>query len=150
MKRLINMEKSTLWTSTNRFILKSIQVLGFVGFVQKKNLQILETMTKQEDEKIRVLNLLVWLQVSLYASDNCENISWFFNQQTKYTARQYDASIRKYHGEAIKELWDVEEVNMQMVMNEINKFAEIVTRIPFYRIGEATQVLTNYFDDEQV
>ena len=35
-------------------------------------------------------------------------------------------------------------------MNEINKFAEIITRIPFYRIGEATQVLTNYFDDEQV
>lgn len=60
-------------------------------------------MNKQEDEKIKVLNLLTWLQVTLYASDNCENISWFFNKQTKFAVNQLDNAIKTQHGKAIKE-----------------------------------------------
>ena len=107
-------------------------------------------ITKIEDEKIRVLNLLVWLQVSLYASEACENITWFYNKQTKFSAKQYDNSIKTQHGLAIKELWDKQETYMQLVMQEIDQFAKMVIKIPFYRIGEATQVLSKYFEDESI
>jgi hypothetical protein len=105
-------------------------------------------MTKQEDEKIRVLNSLVWLQVSIDAGDACENIKWFYNKQTKFYGKRYNDAIMKEHGRALLELWDVEEVNMQMVMKEIYDFSAIVTRIPFYRIREATNLLTKHFENE--
>ena len=42
-------------------------------------------ITQDELEKIKVLNLLMWLQASIYAGDECEDIKWFYNHQTKMT-----------------------------------------------------------------
>ena len=57
-------------------------------------------------------------------------------------------TIDKEHGVVIKELWNVEGVNMDDAMREVVKFSELVSRVPYYRIPDLTQIIQQYMDTE--
>ena len=105
-------------------------------------------MTELEKEKIQILNLLVWLQVSVFSADECSTIKWFNRNQTKMLLNRLVDTIEKEHGVVIKELWNVEGVNMDDAMREVVKFSELVSRIPYYRIPDLTQIIQQYIDTE--
>ena len=105
-------------------------------------------MTELEKEKIQILNLLVWLQVSVFSADECSTIKWFNRNQTKMLLNRLVDTIEKEHGVVIKELWNVEGVNMDDAMREVVKFSELISRIPYYRIPDLTQIIQNYIDTE--
>lgn len=105
-------------------------------------------MTELEKEKIQILNLLVWLQVSVFSADECSTIKWFNRNQTKMLLNRLVDTIDKEHGVVIKELWNVEGVNMDDAMREVVKFSELVSRIPYYRIPDLTQIIQQYMDTE--
>lgn len=105
-------------------------------------------MTELEKEKIQILNLLVWLQVSVFSADECSTIKWFNRNQTKMLLNRLVDTIEKEHGVVIKELWNVEGVNMDDAMREVVKFSELVSRIPYYRIPDLTQIIQQYMDTE--
>lgn len=105
-------------------------------------------MTELEKEKIQILNLLVWLQVSVFSADECSTIKWFNRNQTKMLLNRLVDTIDKEHGIVIKELWNVEGVNMDDAMREVVKFSELVSRIPYYRIPDLTQIIQQYIDTE--
>ena len=105
-------------------------------------------MTELEKEKIQILNLLVWLQVSVFSADECSTIKWFNRNQTKMLLNRLVDTIDKEHGVVIKELWNVEGVNMDDAMREVVKFSELVSRIPYYRIPDLTQIIQQYIDTE--
>ena len=105
-------------------------------------------MTELEKEKIQILNLLVWLQVSVFSADECSTIKWFNRNQTKMLLNRLVDTIDKEHGIVIKELWNVEGVNMDDAMREVVKFSELVSRIPYYRIPDLTQIIQHYIDTE--
>jgi len=105
-------------------------------------------MTEYEKEKIQILNLLVWLQVSVFSADECATIKWFNRNQTKMLLNRLVDTINKEHGLVIKELWDVEGANMDDAMREVVKFSETVSRIPYYRLPDLTQIIEQYIESE--
>ena len=64
-------------------------------------------ITHDDHEKLKVLNLLMWLQASLYAADECETVKWFYNHQTKMLMKRLNESIQREHGKTITELLNV-------------------------------------------
>jgi len=101
-------------------------------------------MTREEEERVKIVNLLVWLQIASYAADDASTITWFNRNQTKMLLNRLNQTIQKEHGEGISGLWDTEGTNMQMVMEEVIKFSELIQTIPFYMLPEVTTVIKNH------
>jgi hypothetical protein len=99
-------------------------------------------MTQQE--QIKVLNLLMWLQVSVYASDECESIKWFFNHRTKQSLRQAVGTIVKEHGNTIKAVWDADGVQMPMVTEVLDTFTKLVAQLDYYKLPEINLLIQLY------
>lgn len=103
-------------------------------------------MTEEEKEKIQVLNLLIWLQVSVFTADDCSKIKWFHKNQTKMLLNRLVDAINKEHTPAIKALWDVEGANMNDAMTELMKFSEVIAKVPYYRIPDLTSIIQQYME----
>ena len=99
-------------------------------------------MTQQE--QIKVLNLLMWLQVSVYASDECEPIKWFFNHKTKQSLKQTVDAINKEHGNTIKAIWDADGVQMPMVTEVMDTFTKLVAQLDYYKLPEINLLIQLY------
>lgn len=101
---------------------------------------------KVEIDKIRVLNLLMWLQASIYASDDCEGIEWFYRNQTKNIIKRAVDIIQKEHGPTINSLWDVQDDSKIMtdVTNDLMEFTEELASTPYWMLSELTNVIRQY------
>lgn len=98
----------------------------------------------KQEEQIKVLNLLMWLQVSVYASDECESIKWFFNHKTKQSLRQAVGTIVKEHGNTIKAVWDADGVQMPMVTEVMDTFTKLVAQLDYYKLPEINLLIQLY------
>ena len=98
----------------------------------------------QEEEKLRILNLLMWLQVSVYASDDCEGIKWFYNHRTKQSLKQAVDAITKEHGKTIKAMWDADGVQMPMVTEVMDTFTKLVANLDYYKLPEINLLIELY------
>jgi hypothetical protein len=98
----------------------------------------------KEEEKLRVLNLLMWLQVSVYASDDCESIKWFFNHRTKQSLKQAVDAITKEHGKTIQAMWDADGVQMPMVTEVMDTFTKLVAQLDYYKLPEINLLIQLY------
>jgi hypothetical protein len=96
------------------------------------------------EEQIKVLNLLMWLQVSVYASDECEPIKWFYNHKTKQALKQTVDAINKEHGNTIKAMWDVDGVQMPMVTEVMDTFAKLIAELDYYKLPDIIYLLELY------
>jgi len=105
-------------------------------------------MTQEEVEKVRILNLLVFLQLAVFAADDCSTIKWFNKHQTKMLLNRLNDTVQREHGEALKALWDEPGTNMNDVMTEAVKLSELLSRVPFYRIPDINQMIEEYLKKE--
>jgi hypothetical protein len=105
-------------------------------------------MTLKEEERIRILNLLVWLQVATYAADEASTIKWFNRNQTKMLLNRLNDTIQKEHKDGISGLWEKEGVNMEMIMSQVLQFSQLISDIPFYMLPEIKQVIEKYLDEQ--
>jgi hypothetical protein len=105
-------------------------------------------MTQDELEKIKVLNLLVFLQLTVFSADDCSTIKWFNKHQTKMLLNRLNDTIQKEHGDALKMLWDEPGTNMNDVMTEAVKLSELISRVPFYRIPDINKLIEEYLAKE--
>jgi len=99
---------------------------------------------KTTEEQIKVLNLLMWLQVSVYASDECEPIKWFYNHKTKQSLKQTVDAINKEHGNTIKAMWDADGVQMPMVTEVMDTFTKLVAQLDYYKLPEINLLIQLY------
>jgi hypothetical protein len=97
-----------------------------------------------QEEQIKVLNLLMWLQVSVYASDECEPIKWFFNHKTKQSLKNTIENINREHGKTIKAIWDADGVQMPMVTEVMDKFTKLIAELNYYKLPEIVLLLEMY------
>lgn len=97
-----------------------------------------------QEEQIKVLNLLMWLQVSVYASDDCEGIKWFYNHRTKQLLKQTVDTITKEHGNTIKAMWDADGVQMPLVTETMDKFAKLIAELDYYKLPDIVFLLELY------
>lgn len=102
----------------------------------------------KDEEKIKVLNLLMWLQVSIYAIDECEPINWFYTRQTKQLIKRLVEAIQKEHGPVIKALWDTDGVQMPDVTKAIDKFASQLSNTDYYKLPDVTRLIEMYNNGE--
>lgn len=103
---------------------------------------------KTTEEQVKVLNLLMWLQVAVYASDECEPIKWFFNHKTKQSLKTTIDAINKEHGNTIKAMWDVDGVQMPMVTEVMDKFTKLVAELDYYKLPDIVMMLQLYNEGE--
>lgn len=99
-------------------------------------------ITKDELEKLKVLNLLMWLQASLYAADECESIKWFYNHQTKMLIKRLNESIQKEHGKTITALWSTEEGEiMPDITRHLDNFTYEMATYGYWMLPELIQLI---------
>jgi len=98
-------------------------------------------LTKEEHEKLKVLNLLMWTQATLYASDDCEPIKWFYNHQTKMLLKRLNDSIQREHGKTINELWNVEGVTMPNITRHLDEFTKEMAEFGYWMLPELIKLI---------
>lgn len=98
-------------------------------------------MTKDESEKLMVLNLLMWTQATLYASDECEPIKWFYNHQTKMLMKRLNESIKREHGKTISELWNVDGDIMPEITRHLEDFTYEMATYGYWMLPKIIELI---------
>jgi hypothetical protein len=99
-----------------------------------------------EEQKLRVLNSLMWMQVSIYMCDNTEDISWFNARRVKYLSKNLVETIMKDHGHVIKALWDDDGTQMHTVTRVVDDFCQKMKGIEYWKLPEVNYLLDLYID----
>lgn len=105
-------------------------------------------MNMTDEQKHRVLNALMWMQVSIYMCDNTENIPWFHAKRVKYLSKNLVDAIIKDHGHIIQALWADEGTQMSMVTRVVDEFCQKMQRIDYWRLTEVNHLLDMYIDGQ--
>jgi hypothetical protein len=97
-----------------------------------------------EDEKLRVINLLMLLQVTVYATDATDDITWFNRHQTKAVSKNFLNIVLREHGEIIKVFWDIPDMDMASVTKTLDAFGKAAGGLNYYDLEPITQLINNY------
>ena len=98
-------------------------------------------ITKDELEKVKVLNLLMWLQASIYAGDECETIKWFYYHQTKMLLKRLNESIQREHGKTITALWNTDGAILPNITEQIDDFTFEMSTYGYWMLPELTEYI---------
>lgn len=98
----------------------------------------------EEQEKIKVLTLLMWLQTAVYSADECEQIKWFNTKRSKQLLKATVDTILKEHGKVFSALWDVEGVQMPEVTKALEEFTGLLATTDYYKLPEISALIRAY------
>lgn len=103
-------------------------------------------ITKDEHDKLKVLNLLMWLQASIYAGDECETVKWFYNHQTKMLIKRLNESIQREHGKTITALWNADDALLPNITQQIDDFTYEMASYGYWMLPELTEYIRKQKD----
>jgi hypothetical protein len=107
-------------------------------------------LTKENEERLKVANLVVWLQMAVFAADETANITWFNRHKTKNVLNNFSNIVIKEHGPLLKSFWDVpEHLDMVEMSNRLSKFAELITDMDFADMQESIELIENYLKQKR-
>ena len=106
-------------------------------------------ITIEDHEKLKVLNLLMWLQASLYAADECETVKWFYNHQTKMLMKRLNESIQREHGKTITELWNVDGAILPNITRQLDDFTYEMATYGYWMLPELTKLIQNAKEESE-
>ena len=98
-------------------------------------------LSKSDLEKIKVLNLLMWTQATLYASDECETIKWFYNHQTKMLMKRLNESIQREHGKTITALWETDGATLPDITKHLESFTYEMATYGYWMLPELIKLI---------
>lgn len=101
-----------------------------------------------EDEKLRVLNTAMWLQVAVYSCDNVEDIKRFNVNRVKYLMNNTVKAILQDHGRIFTALWKEDGVQMGQVTKVMEEFGQAVAEVDYWKLPEVTQLIKMYQNGE--
>jgi hypothetical protein len=104
----------------------------------------MKNLNMTDEQKLRVLNAIMWIQTCVYACDSVEDIEWFMARRVKYLAKNLVETSLRDHNHIIKALWEDEGTQMTMVTNEMDTFCQLVASIDYFRIPELNHLLSLY------
>jgi len=96
------------------------------------------------EEKLKVVNLLMLLQISVYAADETTSISWFNKQKTKSILNTFLDIIIKEHGHMIKSFWEIPEMDMLEITKVLTNFGKAAGSLEYYHLAEVTKLINDY------
>ncbi|NDC95292.1 hypothetical protein EB077_08310 [bacterium] len=97
-----------------------------------------------EEDKLKVVNLLMLLQVVVYAVDETESIPWFNHHRTKAISKNFLNIVLTEHGEVIKAFWDIPELNINEIIEKLDNFGREVGSLSYYDLTDVTVLIKEY------
>jgi hypothetical protein len=107
-------------------------------------------LTKENEERLKVANLVVWLQMAVFAADETANITWFNRHKTKSILNNFNDIVVKEHGPLLKTFWDIpDQLDMVEMSNRLNKFAELITDMDFIEMQECVELIEKHLKEKR-
>ena len=101
-------------------------------------------------DRIKIANLVVWLQMAVFAADETMHITWFNRHKTKNVLNNFSNIVIKEHGPLLKAFWDIpEQLDMADMSNRLSKFAELITDMDFLEMQECVELIENYLKEKR-
>jgi hypothetical protein len=108
------------------------------------------SLTQEELDRVKVANLVVWLQMAVFAADETMSISWFNRHRTKYVLNNFSDTVVKEHGTLLKAFWDMpEQIDMGEMSNRLSQFAELITDMDYLEMEESIKLIRNYLKEKR-
>jgi len=108
------------------------------------------SLTQIDLDRIKVANLVVWLQMAVFAADETANITWFNRHKTKNVLNNFNDIVIKEHGPLLKTFWDIpEQLDMVEMSNRLSKFAELITDMDFLEMQETIELIENHLKQKR-
>ena len=97
-----------------------------------------------EEDKLKVVNLLMLLQIVVYSVDETESIPWFNHHRTKAISKNFLNIVLKEHGDVIKAFWDIPELNINQIIETLDTFGKEVGSLSYYDLVDVTRLIKEY------
>jgi hypothetical protein len=108
------------------------------------------SLTQEHLDRIKVANLVVWLQMAVFAADETMHITWFNKHKTKNILNNFNDIVIKEHGPLLKSFWDVpEKLDMAEMSKRLSDFAELITDMDFIEMQESIELIKNYLKEKR-
>ena len=105
---------------------------------------------KEEEDRIKIANLVVWLQLCVFAADDTMSISWFNRHKTKYALNNFSETVVKEHGKLLKVFWDMpDQIDMPTVCNQLTRFGSLLAQMDYLEMQEAEELLINFLKNKR-
>jgi hypothetical protein len=108
------------------------------------------SLTQIDLDRVKVANLVVWLQMAVFAADETMHITWFNRHKTKNVLNNFSDIVIKEHGQLLKTFWDIpEQLDMVEMSNRLSKFAALITDMDFLEMQETIELIENYLKEKR-
>ena len=108
------------------------------------------SLTQENEDRLKIANLVVWLQMAVFAADETMHIKWFNRYKTKNILNNFNDIVVKEHGPLLKSFWDIpEQLDMADLSNRLSKFAELITNMDFLEMQESIELIENYLKQKR-
>jgi len=108
------------------------------------------SLTREDADRLKIANLVVWLQMAVFAADETANIKWFNRHKTKNVLNNFNDIVVKEHGPLLKAFWDIpDQLDMVDMSNRLSKFAELITDMNFLEMQESIELIENYLKEKR-
>lgn len=102
-----------------------------------------------EEDKLKVVNLLMLLQVVVYAVDETESIPWFNHHKTKAISKNFLNIVLQEHGTVIKAFWDIPELDINQVIKTLDEYGKASGSLDYYDFKPVTELINQYKQQEK-
>ena len=107
-------------------------------------------LTQEEEDRVKVANLVVWLQMAVFAADETMHITWFNRHKTKNVLNNFSDLVVKEHGKLLKAFWDMpEQIDMSEMSKRLSDFAELITGMDYLEMQESIELIKNYLKEKR-
>jgi hypothetical protein len=108
------------------------------------------SLTQEELDRVKVANLVVWLQMAVFAADETMHITWFNRHKTKNVLNNFSNIVIKEHGPLLKAFWDIpEQIDMAEMSNRLSNFAELITDMDYEEMEGSIELIKNYLKEKR-
>lgn len=102
-------------------------------------------ITKEQEERLRIANLVLWLQMCVFAADATDDIKWFNKQKTKSAMNTLVNIILKEYTPMLKTFWNVpDQLDMIRVTKDMQQIADLITDLNYLQMEDVIELITNY------
>jgi hypothetical protein len=107
-------------------------------------------LTEEHLDRVKIANLVVWLQMAVFAADETAHIKWFNRHKTKNVLNNFNDIVVKEHGPLLKAFWDIpDQIDMVEMSNRLSKFAELITDMDYLEMQECTELIEKHLKEKR-
>jgi hypothetical protein len=107
-------------------------------------------LTEEHLDRVKIANLVVWLQMAVFAADETAHIKWFNRHKTKNVLNNFNDIVIKEHGPLLKSFWDIpDQIDMVEMSNRLSKFAALITDMDYEDMQESIELIEKYLKEKR-